>query len=57
MNLLGRCSQEDFFKLDHAALPNDIFIWQAVRSNSYQPLDIFLVIYLSRRQQGVSIYF
>jgi len=26
--------QEDFFELDHAALPNDIFIWQAARSNS-----------------------
>jgi len=26
--------QEDFFELDLAALPNDIFIWQTARSNS-----------------------
>jgi len=26
--------QEDFFELDPAALPNDLFIWQAARSNS-----------------------
>jgi len=29
LNLLGRCFQEDFFEFDPAALPNDIFIWQA----------------------------
>jgi len=34
MNLLGRYFQEDFFDLDLAAVPNDIFIWQAARSNS-----------------------
>jgi len=32
--------QEDLFELDPAVLPNDIFIWQASRSNSYKPLDI-----------------
>jgi len=33
--------QEDFFELDPDALSNDIFIWHAAKSNSYQPLDIF----------------
>jgi hypothetical protein len=37
----GREFQEGFFELDPTALPNDIFIWQAARSNSQQPLDIF----------------
>jgi len=26
--------QEDFFELDPVGLPNDLFIWQAARSNS-----------------------
>jgi len=30
----GKVFQDDFFELDYAALPNDIFIWQAARSNS-----------------------
>jgi len=34
LNLLGRCFQEDFFEFDPAALPNDIFIWQAAGPNS-----------------------
>jgi len=56
LNLLGRCFQEDFFELDPAALPNDIFIWQAARSNSYQPFDIFeLSIYQGGNLK--SIYF
>jgi len=56
LNLLGMCFQEDFFELDHAALPNDIFIWQAARSNSQQSLDIFeLSIYQGGSLK--SIYF
>ena len=31
----GKVFQEDLFELYHVALPNDIFICQAARSNSY----------------------
>ena len=57
LNLLGRCFQEDFFELDLAALPNDIFIWQVARSNSYQPLDIFeLSIYQGGNKEYLYIF-
>ena len=43
MNLLGRCFQEDFFELDTAALPNDIFIWQAAsRDGNGYPMGMIL---------------
>ena len=38
----GKMFQEEFFELDHAALPNDLFIWQTARSNSYKPLDVHI---------------
>jgi hypothetical protein len=49
--------QEDFFELGHAALPNDIFIWHAARSNSYKPLDIFeLSIYQGGSKEYLYIF-